>query len=325
MTSPFLAPATDTPNEAKATAPTTATKRFDVSSGLEASGRLVGPPVFKTGVGARAPRRVRFPSASATYIYVISAHRRETMPSRSGVPTGHAGAARLPRTDLTSAYRWYLDTHGMRVATRLTRDERKAQTRERLIGQAHQVFLRRGFHVATLEEIAAEAGVTKGAVYSNFESKADLFMAVLDARKRVRLDLFERVRSSASSMEDSARAHVRVILDDDPDGRWASALVEAWAASEGDKAFRARLAAVSEDINGKVGELIAEIAARGDLELPYPAERIAQIGAAVARGLLLQRLHDPRPLSNAEIEEAFVAFARGTARPRAGSPQREEP
>jgi hypothetical protein len=32
---------------------------------LEASGRLVGPPVFKTGVGARAPRRVRFPSASA--------------------------------------------------------------------------------------------------------------------------------------------------------------------------------------------------------------------------------------------------------------------
>jgi hypothetical protein len=68
MTSPSLAPATDTPNEAKATAPTTATKRFDVSSGLEASGRLVGPPVFKTGVGARAPRRVRFPSASATKI-----------------------------------------------------------------------------------------------------------------------------------------------------------------------------------------------------------------------------------------------------------------
>jgi AcrR family transcriptional regulator len=225
---------------------------------------------------------------------------------------------------LTSAYRWYLDTHGMRAATRLTRDERKAQTRERLIAQAHQVFLRRGFHVATLEEIAAEAGVTKGAVYSNFEGKADLFMAVLDARTRVRLDL-ERVRSSASSMEDSARAHVRAILDDDPDGRWASALVEAWAASEGDEAFRARLAAVSEDINGKVGELIAEIAARDDLELPYPAVRIAQIGAAVARGLLLQRLHDPRPLSNAEIEEAFVAFARGTARPRAGSPRREEP
>jgi hypothetical protein len=37
-----------------------------LSSLAEASGHLVGPPVFKTGVGAKAPRRVRFPSASAT-------------------------------------------------------------------------------------------------------------------------------------------------------------------------------------------------------------------------------------------------------------------
>ena len=226
---------------------------------------------------------------------------------------------------MTTAYRRYLDTHGMRVATRLTRDERKAQTRERLIAQGHVVFLRRGFHAATLEEIAAEAGVTKGAVYSNFESKADLFMAVLDARKHGRLAVYERVRSSAASIEDSARAHVRVMLDDDPEGRWASALVEAWAASEGDEGFRARLASAGEDINRMVGEVIEEIAARGDVEFPYPPERIARIGAAVARGLLLQRLHDPRPLSNAEIEETFVAFARGMSRPRAGPPRKAEP
>lgn len=226
---------------------------------------------------------------------------------------------------MTSAYRRYLNTSGMRVATRLTRDDRQAQTRNRLIAQAHLVFLRRGYHAATLEEIAAEAGVTKGAVYSNFDSKADLFMAVLDARKRGRLEVYERVRSSAAAMEDLARAHVQVILDDDPEGRWAGALVEAWAASEGDEGFRAKLAAASEDINRMVGEVIEEIAARGDIEFPYPPERIAQIGAAVARGLLLQRLHDPRPLSNAEIEEAFVAFARGMSRPRDGSPRKEEP
>jgi len=217
---------------------------------------------------------------------------------------------------LTSGYRWYLDTDGMPVSTRLTREERKAQTRERLIAQAHLVFLRRGFYAATLEEIAAEAGVTKGAVYSNFESKADLFMAVLDARTRGRLEVYETARSSAAAMEELARAHVRVILDDDPEGRWASALVEAWAASEGDEGFRGRLVAASEDINRMVGEVIQEIAARGDVEFPYPPERIAQIGAAVARGLLLQRLHDPQPLLNNEIEEAFVAFARGMSRPR---------
>jgi AcrR family transcriptional regulator len=235
------------------------------------------------------------------------------------------GVARLPGTDLTSEYRWYLDTSGMRAPTRLTREERKAQTRDRLVAQAHLVFLRRGFHAATLEEIAAEAGVTKGAVYSNFESKADLFMAVLDARTRGRLEVYERVRSRATSLEELARAHVRVLLDDDPEGRWASALLEAWVASEGDEGFRARLATVSEDINRMVGEVIEEIAAREDLELPYPPERLARIGAAVDRGLILQRLHDPRPLSNAEIEEASVAMARGMTRPRARSPRKEEP
>jgi AcrR family transcriptional regulator len=213
----------------------------------------------------------------------------------------------------------------MRVATRLTREERKAQTRERLIARAQLVFLRRGFHAATLEEIAGEAGVTKGAVYSNFENKADLFMAVLDARKQSRLENFERVRPGAASMEDLARAHVRVVLEDDPEGRWASALVEAWAASEGDEVFRARLASAGEDINRMVGEMIKEFAGREDLETPYSTVRLAQIGAAVARGLLLQRLHNPRPLSNGEIEEAFVAFARGIVRPRTISQWKEEP
>jgi AcrR family transcriptional regulator len=213
----------------------------------------------------------------------------------------------------------------MRVGTRLSRDERKAQTRERLIAEAHPVFLERGFQAATLEEIAAAAGVTKGAVYSNFENKADLFVAVLDTRTRGRLEVYERLRSSATTIEDQARAFVRVILDDDPDGRWASALVEAWAASEGDEVFRARLAAAGDDINRMIGEAIDEIVAREDLGIPYPAVRLAQIGGAVARGLLLQRLHNPRPLSHGEIEEAFVAFARGMARPRAVSRQKEEP
>ena len=67
------------------------------------------------------------------------------------------------------------------MATRLTRPERKAATRRELLDAARTVFLRRGFHGASLDEIAEEAGYTKGAVYSNFEDKDALFLAVLDA------------------------------------------------------------------------------------------------------------------------------------------------
>src|SRR4051794_16274585 len=65
---------------------------------------------------------------------------------------------------------------------RMTRAESKQHTREALLAAAREVFARDGFHGATLERVAQEAGFTKGAVYSAFDSKADLFLAVYEAR-----------------------------------------------------------------------------------------------------------------------------------------------
>src|ERR1700728_3407945 len=63
----------------------------------------------------------------------------------------------------------------------LTADRRRQQTRDVLLQAAAQVFAERGFHGASLDEVAAAAGFTKGAVYSNFKSKDDLFLALLEA------------------------------------------------------------------------------------------------------------------------------------------------
>jgi AcrR family transcriptional regulator len=62
------------------------------------------------------------------------------------------------------------------------RDEQKALTRRRLLDAAETVFARRGFHGASVEEIAREAGATTGAVYSNFAGKEDLFLALFEER-----------------------------------------------------------------------------------------------------------------------------------------------
>ena len=72
------------------------------------------------------------------------------------------------------------------MAVRVTRAERKEQIRADLLAAAREVFLRRGFHQASLEEIALEAGWSKGAVFSNFAGKDDLFLAVLDTQNRRR-------------------------------------------------------------------------------------------------------------------------------------------
>ena len=65
---------------------------------------------------------------------------------------------------------------------RLSRTEQVGRNRALVLDAARRVFLARGYHAATLEQIAEEAGFSKGVVYSQFDSKADLFLALLEAR-----------------------------------------------------------------------------------------------------------------------------------------------
>src|SRR5262245_52960102 len=78
---------------------------------------------------------------------------------------------------------------------RLSRSERSTRNRERILAAARTVFLQRGYYGATLEQIAKEAGFTKGAVYSRFESKADLFLVLLEER------IAERARENVAVTE----------------------------------------------------------------------------------------------------------------------------
>ena len=66
------------------------------------------------------------------------------------------------------------------MGVRKTRAERKQETRRRLLDAAAEVFARRGFHGASVEDIAAHAGFTQGALYANFAGKEGLFLAVID-------------------------------------------------------------------------------------------------------------------------------------------------
>ncbi|WP_159980536.1 MULTISPECIES: TetR/AcrR family transcriptional regulator [unclassified Novosphingobium] len=72
---------------------------------------------------------------------------------------------------------------------RMTREERRAQTRERLLQAAVELFGRHGYAATSVDRIADHAGFSKGAVYSNFESKEAIFLAVLDQQGQQSLDL----------------------------------------------------------------------------------------------------------------------------------------
>ena len=87
-------------------------------------------------------------------------------------------------------------------ASRLTRSERQAETRRRLLDAAAEVFKRRGLANASVEEISAEAGFTRGAFYSNFDTKEQLFVELLQDRIYASYtELIERLSADLSPIE----------------------------------------------------------------------------------------------------------------------------
>jgi AcrR family transcriptional regulator len=66
---------------------------------------------------------------------------------------------------------------------RLSRTESQAQTRTRLLDAAHAAFARRGYYEATVEDVVAEAGYSRGAFYANFTDKADLLFALIEQER----------------------------------------------------------------------------------------------------------------------------------------------
>src|SRR5438876_894924 len=80
------------------------------------------------------------------------------------------------------------------------RSARRAQTRALLLQAAASVYARCGFNGATLDEVAAEAGFTKGAVYDHFGSKENLLLALMEehlaGQVAEQIELFDRERST---------------------------------------------------------------------------------------------------------------------------------
>src|ERR1700689_858421 len=99
--------------------------------------------------------------------------------------------------------------------------ERSEATRARLIRAAEKIFARDGFEAAKLEEIASEAGHTRGAFYANFESKEDLFFALLEGQISPRINTVEQITRTLRDPEHKLRAFREFFLTVCEDRRWS--------------------------------------------------------------------------------------------------------
>ncbi|HEX9684168.1 MAG TPA: TetR/AcrR family transcriptional regulator [Acidimicrobiales bacterium] len=184
-------------------------------------------------------------------------------------------------------------TYPEHIATRMTRDEKRAQTRERLLEAAATVFARQGYAAASLDEIADAAGYSKGAIYSNYHSKEALFLAVLerhDAEQTASLGATLRVGGTLEERLASLGRWFRHQLDEEQD--WALLSFEftmyaarnpelAKALTERSRVFRTSVIGL---VEGQASEL--------GIDLPAPAHRIADMVLALGTGISVHRLTD---------------------------------
>lgn len=85
---------------------------------------------------------------------------------------------------------------------RLTRKESKQQTRKELLKVASVMFAKQGFHSTSVDQIAEEAGYSKGAVYSNFGSKDDLFLSVFKENQKEDLQNLKKISEEHNSLDE---------------------------------------------------------------------------------------------------------------------------
>jgi len=195
--------------------------------------------------------------------------------------------------------------------TVLTRAEQQEQTRERLLEAAALVFERNGFHGTKLEDVAREAGVTTGAVYSNFDGKEDLFLALADRQISRRIEGVREVAEQArqpGGVEAAITNQFEIFFDET--ASFPLLFHEFWSYGARNPGLRDEFAARREAVVDAMAEAIAAAAEASDRKLAVPARTVAVAVRAAMNGLAFDRAIDGGKLPMETVGWAMGALLR---------------
>jgi AcrR family transcriptional regulator len=181
------------------------------------------------------------------------------------------------------------------MTVRLTRAEQAGRNRALLLAAARTVFLARGYHGASVEQIADRAGFSTGVVYSQFGGKADLFLALLEAR------IAERAAANAAAVEDLAGDEgMRRLLEhassvERVEPEWGLVVIEFRVHAARDPKLGARYSALHQRTLAGVERAIAGVYDRAGEPSPLPPAELARLVVAVGAGARLEQAAGPDP------------------------------
>ncbi len=195
------------------------------------------------------------------------------------------------------------------------RQRQKAATRRMLLEAAESVFARQGFHGATVDEIAREAGATTGALYANFAGKEDLFLELLDHTMAQDVRGYSQASGGGATLEEAARAGAdrwMQVLSERP--AYFPLFIEFWAYAVREPRVRERFADRFAAFRLATGQIVAASARMRGIELqPEHVERLGTFVNALGNGLALEKLVDPAAVPDELFGDLLVIVFNGLA------------
>lgn len=215
---------------------------------------------------------------------------------------------------------------------RLTREESRAQTRERLVETAQQLFVANGYGGASIRDIADKAGYSQGAFYSNFSSKEDVLLELLRRHMEAEAAQLFKVMGNEQQEPGQMLAELEAwasTLNHDAD--WCMLSIELQLHANRSRSFAAEYQKVWNKHRSELGGVIGQLFDKLGRTPPAAPDELAAAFMALSHGLALQRI-STRPDPSGRLIMVFlrglIAGAAGaedpgtTAAASAGSPAR---
>ncbi len=199
----------------------------------------------------------------------------------------------------------------MSASARISRAESQARTRAALIRAGGEVFVERGFHAASVEAIAERAGFTRGAFYSNFASKEELFAELLQSTVYAAYRAMEEAQLAREGPLPTSResAEQLAAIQAHPDGRWMFRLwLELLLQAGRDERMRALAVEFWRTNRGLLAKLAERRFAEAGREPPLPGDVLASAMIAMDIGLAIQHYVDPEAVPLDVYPDVFGAL-----------------
>jgi AcrR family transcriptional regulator len=185
----------------------------------------------------------------------------------------------------------------------------KEERRKQLIDAAWRCVARGGYRRLSVDDICAEAGLSKGAFYTYFEHKQDLLLALLDDDAAGLNEVLADAAGRPGGVE-QIRRFVAALVDRGSDTGAVQLRADLWAEIASDEALRARFLEAMQYRRIELAGLIADAVAAGEL-VEVPANALAAIFLALGDGLMLHRVLDPSGFRWPNVRRAVDVLLEG--------------